>query len=126
MSDFSDPTGCQAAAGWQKLDYVADQADAQRRLKRGQVQSLCSVCQRWRWGDRQCKNFVKFPSQKEVVQVILEKTSEGVGFADISKLTGYTRERIRQLYKKHNKTGKGIRQIQSELKAKNNKESKKW
>lgn len=38
---------------WHKplgLPYLAAQADADRRIRRGQKQFRCSVCERWYWG----------------------------------------------------------------------------
>jgi hypothetical protein len=32
-----------------KLPYMADQADARRRMKRGETQKFCPVCERWIW-----------------------------------------------------------------------------
>jgi hypothetical protein len=52
-----DPTGCQAKMGDRQLDYIANQVDAAKRMKRGQQQKLCAVCLRWRWHDKQCKDF---------------------------------------------------------------------
>lgn len=31
--------------------YLARQADADRRVKDGQVKVLCKMCMCWRWGD---------------------------------------------------------------------------
>jgi len=52
-----DPTGCQSAMGIRQLDYIADQVDAQKRLKQGQNQTFCKTCDRWRWLDQRCPEF---------------------------------------------------------------------
>lgn len=42
---------CQA----QTLGYLQAHFDAERRIKRGERQVFCKVCQKWRWPDELCE-----------------------------------------------------------------------
>lgn len=42
-----------------RLPYMYAADDAEKRMRRGQRQGYCSLCERWRWPDHQkaCPNF---------------------------------------------------------------------
>jgi len=48
-----DPTGCQEAMGSHNIGY----GHGDRKLKKGDRQSFCETCERWRWIDQRCKEF---------------------------------------------------------------------
>ncbi len=50
-----DPLGCQERP---RLGYLADFADMDERLARGEKQSFCTRCERWRWKDQLCSQAV--------------------------------------------------------------------
>lgn len=56
--NLADPTGCQAAMGDTASSLILDEAKIRQRYKRGDVQQLCAVCERWRWCDERCGDFV--------------------------------------------------------------------
>lgn len=39
------------------LGYLGYHADADRRLKRGERQAFCKMCERYKWKDKRCEIF---------------------------------------------------------------------
>jgi hypothetical protein len=56
--DHSDPIGCQQAMGLKRLLYRTWHTDADRRSSEGQQSFFCLKCERWRWEDERCPQFI--------------------------------------------------------------------
>ena len=61
--DRWDPRGCQTRP---RLSYVAGHRDAERRLRRGERQTLCRRCAKWRWKEELCQKSRKYQNSSEL------------------------------------------------------------